>query len=82
MRYAKSLSGRTIWTVVEGRLNEENPANYTFKLTATDTYILALLLSKCQDEIKAAAMKEAGDEHKLNALLGNLEADRQLLPEG
>ncbi len=81
MRYAKSLSGRTIWTVVEGRLSEENPASYTFKLTACDTYVLALLLSKELDDIKKAAIKEAGSEHTLNTLLGNLEADRQLLPE-
>ena len=58
MDYAKSSSGRVIWTISEGRLNESSPDFAQFTLTATDTQVLLDLLSRNEKEIRAAAERE------------------------
>ena len=81
MFYVTSLDKRTMWSIVDGRLHEQNSVDVTFTLSACDSYIKALFLSQHLDEIKRAAIKEAGSEQNLNAILGNVESVKQLLPE-
>ena len=58
MDYSKSSSGRTVWTVDQGRLHESSPDFAQFVLTATDTKTLLDLLKRNEDEIKKAAAQE------------------------
>lgn len=58
MDYSKSNSGRTIWTVDQGRLHESSPDYAQFALTATDTKTLLDLLKRNEEEITKEAAKE------------------------
>jgi hypothetical protein len=55
---AKSSSGRTEWTLINGRLKEVGSDTYTFTLSATDTLILLKLLRQGVNEIIYAAGKD------------------------
>jgi hypothetical protein len=57
MEYAKSNSGRTTWSVDQGRLHE-NGIDIAFTLTATDTKTLLDLLKRHEEEISKAAAQE------------------------
>jgi hypothetical protein len=57
MDYAKSSSGRIIWTVDQGRLHE-NGQDIKFALTATDTKTLLDLLKRNEEAITRAAAQE------------------------
>ncbi len=57
MDYAKSSSGRTIYTVDKGRLHESG-IDIKFALTAIDTKILLDLLLRNKAEIDKAAAQE------------------------
>ena len=57
MDYAKSSSGRTIWTIDQGRLHESGH-DVAFRLTATDTQTLLDLLLRNEKEIRAAVERE------------------------
>jgi hypothetical protein len=58
MRYARSMSGRITWTVIEGRLHESSPDYAPFTLCATDTLILLQVLEQEQEAIEKAAHQE------------------------
>ena len=55
---AKSSSGRTEWTLINGRLKEVGPDTYTFTLSGTDTLTLLKLLRQSVNEIMYAAGRE------------------------
>jgi hypothetical protein len=57
MDYAKSSSGRTVWTIDQGRLHESGQ-DVAFRLTAVDTQVLLDLLLRNEKEIRAAAESE------------------------
>ena len=57
MEYAKSSSGRTIWTIDEGRLHESGQ-DIAFILTAVDTQVLLDLLLRNEEAIRKAVEKE------------------------
>ncbi len=59
MDYAKSSSGRTVWTISEGRLHESGQ-DIAFRLTATDTMTLLELLKSNEEAIRKAAEQELG----------------------
>ena len=57
MDYAKSSSGRTVWTVDQGRLHESGQ-DIAFALTAVDTQTLLDLLLRNEKEIRQAVERE------------------------
>lgn len=57
MDYAKSSSGRTIWTIDQGRLHETGQ-DIAFALTATDTLTLLELLKRNEEAIRHEAKQE------------------------
>lgn len=61
MDYAKSSSGRTIWTIIEGRLHEQSPESMQFTLLAVDTLELLDPLKRNEEGIRKAAEKEVSN---------------------
>jgi len=57
MDYAKSSSGRTVWTIDQRRLHETGQ-DVAFRLTATYTQTLLDLLLRNEKEIWAAVERE------------------------
>ncbi len=61
MDTAKTSSGRTTWSIAEGRLYESSPDSYPFMLLGVDTEALLDLLMRNEAAIRKAAEKERAE---------------------